>query len=59
MIMSRGVESLGSFLSSIVAERSKVALRISREVRREDLGPGLSPFDSLVMMMLVGWICSL
>ena len=58
MVVSRGVVSLGSFLSSIVAGRSKVALRVSREVRREVLGPGLSPFDNLAMITLVGWICS-
>jgi len=58
MVVSRGVVSLGSFLSSVVAEKSKVALMVSKEVRREILGPGLSPFGNLVMMTLVGWICS-
>ena len=58
MVVSKGVVSLGSFLSSVVASKSKVALRISREVRREDVGPGLSPFGSLVMMKLDGWIWS-
>ena len=58
MVVSSGVVSLGSFLSSVVAGRSRVALRVSKEVRREVLGPGLSPFGSLVMMMLVGWIWS-
>ena len=58
MVVSRGVVSLGSFLSSIAAVRSKVALRVSMEVRREDLGRGLSPFSNLAMMTLVGWIWS-
>jgi hypothetical protein len=34
-----------------------VALRISREVRREVLGPVLSRFGSVAMITLVGWIC--
>jgi hypothetical protein len=56
--VSRGVlVSLGSFLSSVVAGRIKVALRVSREVQREVLGPALSPFGNLVMITLVGWIC--
>jgi hypothetical protein len=50
--------SLGSFLSSVVAGRSKVALKVSREARRKVVGPGLSPFGSLAMMTLVGWIWS-
>ena len=58
MVVSRGVVSLGSFLRCVVAEKSKVALRVSREVRREVLGPGLSPFGNLAMITLVGWICS-
>ena len=58
MVLSRDVVFLGSFLSSDVAGRSKVALRVSREVRIGDLGPGLSPFGNLAMMTLVGWICS-
>ena len=58
MVVSRGVVSLGSFLSSGVVGRSKMALRISMEVRREDLGHGLSPFGYRVMITLVGWICS-
>ena len=56
--MSKGVVSLGSFLSSVVVGRSKVVLRVFREVRREVLGPGLSPFGNWAMMTLVGWICS-
>ena len=58
MVVSRGVVSLGRFLSSVVDERSKVALRISKEVRREDLGHCLSPFGNLAIMTLVGWMCS-
>ncbi len=56
MVMSRGVVSLGSFLSFVVDGRSKVALRVSREVRKEVLGPGLSPFNNLAMITLAGWI---
>ena len=56
-VVSRGVVSLGSFLSSVVVGRSKVALRVSREVRREVLGPGLSPFGNQAMITLLGWIC--
>jgi hypothetical protein len=56
MVVSRGVVSLGSFLIFMVAGRSRVALRVSMDVRREDLGPGLSPFGSLAMMALVGWM---
>ena len=57
MMVSRGVVSLGSFLCFVVVGRSRVALRVSREVRREVLGPGLSPFGNLAMIALVGWIC--
>ena len=46
--------SEGTFLNSVVAGRSKVALRVSREVPREVLGPGLSPFGSMAMITLVG-----
>ena len=49
MVVNRGVVSLCSFLSSVDARRSEVALRISMEVRREDLGPALSPFGSLAI----------
>ncbi len=59
MVVSSGVVSLGSFLSSVVAGRSTVTLRVSTEVRREVLGPGMSPFGSMATMTLVGWICSL
>ena len=58
MVVSRGVVSLGSFLSSLFVGRSRVALRVSREVRKEVSGPSLSPFGNLAMITLVGWICS-
>jgi hypothetical protein len=58
MVVRRGVASFGRFLSSMAAGRSKVALTVSREVWREDLGPGLSPVGSLAMITLVGWIWS-
>jgi len=58
MVVSRGVVSLGSFLSSEVAGKSRVALWVSKEVRREVLGIGASPFGSLAMITLVGWIWS-
>ncbi len=58
MAVSRGGICLGSLLSSGVAERSRVGLKVYREARREVLGPGLSPFGNLAMITLVGWICS-
>jgi hypothetical protein len=58
MVVSRGVMSLGSFPSSEVAGRSRVALRVSREARREVLGPGVSLFESLAMITPVGLIWS-
>ncbi len=58
MVVSKGVVSEGSFLNSVDAGRRRVTLRISREVWREVLGPGLSPFGSLVMITLVGRVCS-
>ena len=58
VVVSRDVVSLGSFLSFVVVGKSEVALRVSREVRREVLGLVLSPFGNLAMIMLVGWICS-
>ena len=57
MAVSRGVVSFSHFLSFVIVGRSKVALRVSREVRREVLGPGLSPFGNLAIITLVGWIC--
>jgi hypothetical protein len=56
IVVSRGVMSLGSFLCTVFDRRSRMALRVSREVLREVLGPVLSPFGSLAMMTLVGWI---
>ena len=58
MVVSRCVVSLGSFMSSVFAGRSKVTLGVSREVRREVLWFGLSPFGNLAMITLMGWICS-
>ncbi len=57
MVMSRGVVSLVSFLCSVVAGRSSVALRVSREVLRAVLGHVLSPFGSLAMSTVVGEMC--
>jgi hypothetical protein len=57
MVVSRGVLSVGSFLSYVVAARSRVALRVSSAVQREVLGPGLSPFGCLAMITIVGWMC--
>ena len=57
MVMSRGVLSVGNFLSSVDAWRRRAALRVSSEAWREDLGPGLSPFGSVAMVTLVGWMC--
>jgi hypothetical protein len=41
-----GVESLGSFMCSIEAGRSRLARRLSIEVRSVVLGPGLFPLGS-------------
>ena len=57
MVVSSGVMSWGSFLSFVNAGRSRAALKASREVRREVLGPGLPPFGNLVMITFVGWMC--
>ena len=57
MVVSRGVVSEDNLLNSVIAGRSRVALRVSREVRREVLGPGLSPFGNLAMIAVVGWMC--
>ena len=57
MAVSRGVVSLGSFLCSVVAGRSCVALRVSMEVRRAVLGHVLSPIGSLAMSTFVGGMC--
>ena len=50
MVVCRGVESEGDFLSFVVAGGSRVALRVSRKARRAVLGPGLSPFGNLAMI---------
>ena len=54
MVVSRGVVSEGSLLNSVDAGRRRVAMRVSREVRREVLGSGLSPFGNLAVITLVG-----
>ena len=58
MVVIRGEESFGSFLCSIVERRSKVARRVSMEVLREILLPGLSPLGRRAIITLVGWTCS-
>ena len=58
IVVSRGVVSLGSFLCSVVAGRSSVALWVSREVRRAVFGPVLSAFGSLAMRAFVGEMCN-
>jgi hypothetical protein len=55
MVVSRRVVSLGSFPSSMLAGRSRVALRVSREARREVLGPDLSPFG-VIWPLLRWWV---
>ena len=57
MVVSTCVVSEGSFLNSVDARRRRVALSVSMEVRREVLGPGLSPFGNLDMITVVGWMC--
>ncbi len=57
MVVFSGVVSLGSFLCFVVAGRSSVALRMSREVWRAVLGHVLSVFGSLAMSTVVGEIC--
>ena len=57
MVVSRGMVYLGSFMCFVVADRSSVALRVSKEVRRAFLGPVLSPFGSLAMSTFVGGMC--
>ena len=57
MVVSRGVVSLGNFLCSVVACRSSVAIRVSREVQRAVLGHVLSPLGSLAMSAFVGEMC--
>ena len=57
MVVSRGVVSEGNFLNSVDVGRSRVALRVSREVRRKVFGPGLSLFGNLAIITLVVWMC--
>ena len=57
MVMNRGVVSLAYFLRYVVARRSGVAIRVSREVRRAVLGPALSPLGSLAMSTCGGEMC--
>ena len=59
MVVIRGVMSEASLLNYVDAGRRRVTLRVSREVRREVLGHGLSPFGNLDMITLVGWMCRL
>jgi len=47
MVVCRGVVSLGNFLSSVVAGRSKVALRVSRDFGER--------YWDLVCLRLVIW----
>ncbi len=54
MVVSRDVVSEGSFLYYVDDGRRRVALSVSMEVRREVLGPGLSPFGNLAMITVVG-----
>ncbi len=57
IVVSRDVVSLGSFLCSVVAGRSSVALRASREARRAGSGLVLSPLGSLAMSTVVVGMC--
>ena len=58
MEVIRGEESFGSFLCYVVEGRSKVARRVSMEVLRDILLPGLSPLGRRAIITLVGWMCS-
>ena len=57
IVVSGGVVSLGNFLCLVVAGRSSVALRVSREVRRVVWGHVLSPLGSLAMSACVCEMC--
>ena len=46
------VLGFGSFLCSVVAGRSKVALRVSMAVRSVVFGPGLSPLRRLAISLV-------
>ena len=54
MVVSWGVVSLGSFLCYVLEGRSRVALMVSREVRRAVFGHVLSAFGSLAKSTFVG-----
>ena len=58
MEVIRGEESFGSFRCSVVEGRSKVARRVSMEVRRDILLSGLSPLGRRAIITLVGWMRS-
>ncbi len=57
MLECWGVVSLGSFLCSVAEGNSRVALKVSREVRRAVFGPVVSTFGSLAMSTFVGEMC--
>ncbi len=58
MMVNRRVVSLGSFMSSEATGRSRMALRESRDVRKDVLGLVLSPSGSLAMIPQVDCMCS-
>ena len=58
MVVIRGEASFGSFLCNVAEGRSKVARRVSMEVLRAILLPGLSPLGRRAIITLVGWMCS-
>ncbi len=58
MVESKGDASFWSFLCSVVDGKSRMALRVSMEVLREVLLPGLSPLGSRATITWVGWMCS-
>ena len=57
MVVCWGVVSLGSFMCSVVEARSRVALKVSKEVRRAVFGPVLSALGSLYRSTSVGEMC--
>ena len=57
-IVERGVESLGNFMSSLLAGRMRMAPKGSIAVRKCSFVPVLSLLGSLVVMTLVGFIRS-
>ncbi len=58
MVVRKGDVSFGSFICSVVEGRSRVALRVSMDVLREILCPGLSPLGSRANITLMGWMCN-